>query len=53
MAYGPDVEKHYKTAVKYYFWHTKSVEESNQSDCDTFFGASVHKSENRSKMSSL
>ncbi len=36
MAYGPDVDKYDKTAVKDCFWRTKSVEESNQSDCDTF-----------------
>ena len=36
MASGADPEKHHRTAVKDYFWRTKSVEESNQSDCDTF-----------------
>ncbi len=45
MAYGPNVEKHDKTAVKDYFWHTKSVEASNQSDCDTLFGASLNRCE--------
>ena len=37
MAYGPDVEKHYNTAMKDYFWHTKSGQEPSQSDCDTIF----------------
>ena len=43
MASGPDIEKHYRTAVKDYFWRTMSVEASNQSDCDTLFGASLNR----------
>ena len=34
------------------YLRTKSVEDSNQWDCDTLFGASVHKCENRCKIDS-